>query len=152
MGRQERNTSELGRQESDKSTRRRQTASRDRTSGHRRSRHRDTSSSTESSSFSIVSASLQKMMDVTGRQLGDTSIIDVQREPHYAKNGYIQWNSRPMAGVHQQLRRFSKRYRWPDKVRLENLRSCLWDKAVEFVDKRPKHVRSDYRKLLKALG
>ena len=46
----------------------------------------------------------------------------------------------------------AKRYRWPDKVRLENLRSCLRDKAVEFVNKRPKHVRSDYRKVLKDLG
>ena len=50
---QERSTSEMGRQESDRSSgRRHQTTSRDRTSGYRRSRQRDTSSSTESSSSS----------------------------------------------------------------------------------------------------
>ena len=45
----------------------------------------------------------------------------------------------------------AKRFRWDDRERLLRLRSCLTDKAAEFVERRPGYVRGNYRDLIRAL-
>ena len=50
-----------------------------------------------------------------------------------------------------QFEQAARSFRWDDKTKLDRLVACLRNKAVEFVQRRPKSTLKDYKKLMKEL-
>ena len=50
-----------------------------------------------------------------------------------------------------QFEQAAQSFRWDERTKLDRLVACLRDKAVEFVQRRPKSTLKDYKKLMKEL-
>ena len=73
------------------------------------------------------------------------------RSPQMPKMDTFDGNPVSWDGFYCNFKFYSTAHRWSDDTKLEKLRACLRGKAVQFIQKKPRYVRTNYRDLVHAL-